>query len=75
VTDLLTRQYRERPEDWERARQIFNILADRVETVTPWLARRILANTRHGVRITWLTGGKVMARFLMARFRKRDLFG
>ena len=76
VTDFLTGQYEERPEeDWERAKRIFNILADRVETVTPWLAERVLANQKTGVRISWLSRGKIMGRFLTARFRKRDLFG
>ena len=27
------------------AKRIFNILADRVETVAPWIAERVLANT------------------------------
>lgn len=75
VTDLLTEQYKERPEDWERAKRIFNILADRVETVTPWLAQKVLANNKTGVRITWLTRPKIIGRFLTARFRRRDLFG
>lgn len=75
LTELLTKQYEDRPEDWEEAKRIFNILADRVETVTPWLADRILANTKHGARIQWLGRGKVMGRFLTAPFSKRDLFG
>jgi NAD(P)-dependent dehydrogenase (short-subunit alcohol dehydrogenase family) len=74
MTDLVTKPYEERPEDWERAKGIFNILADRVETVTPWLAKKVLANDKTGVRITWLTRGKVIGRFLTAPFRKRDLF-
>ena len=74
LTDLVTRQYKERPEDWERDKRIINILADRVETVTPWLAQKVLANDKTGVRITWLTRGKVIGRFLAAPFRKRDLF-
>ena len=53
---------------------MFNILADKVETVTPWLAQKVLTNKRTGVRFNWLTRGKVMVRFLMAPFRKRDLF-
>jgi NAD(P)-dependent dehydrogenase (short-subunit alcohol dehydrogenase family) len=74
MTDLVTKQYEERPEDWERDKRIFNILGDRVETVTPWLAQKVLANDKTGVRITWLTRGKVIGRFLLAPFRKRDLF-
>jgi NAD(P)-dependent dehydrogenase (short-subunit alcohol dehydrogenase family) len=71
MTHLLTQHREEQPEEWERSKRIFNILADRVETVTPWLAQRILDNDQTGVRIRWLTRSKSMARFLSAPFRKR----
>jgi NADP-dependent 3-hydroxy acid dehydrogenase YdfG len=74
VTDLLTEQYQDRPQEWARAKRIFNILADRVETVAPWLTKKMVANTKSGVKITWLTRRKIVGRFLMAGFRKRDLF-
>ena len=74
ITDLITDQYKDRPQDWEKAKRIFNILADHVDTVTPWLAQQILANTKTGVRIVWLTRAKIMGRFLAAPFHKRDLF-
>jgi hypothetical protein len=34
----------------------------------------VLTNDKTGVRFTWLTRGKVIGRFLLAPFRKRDLF-
>jgi NAD(P)-dependent dehydrogenase (short-subunit alcohol dehydrogenase family) len=74
ATELLSGQFEGRPEDWERAKRIFNILADRAETVAPWLARKVLENTRSGVRFQWLTRHKLIARFLTAPFRKRDVF-
>lgn len=74
LTDMLTGQYEPDSPEWERAKRIFNILADRVETVTPWLARQMLASQHHGARIRWLTRGKIIRRFLLASFRKRDLF-
>ena len=74
VTNFLIGQYEDRPEEWERAKRIFNILADRVETVTPWLARKLLANQKTGIRITWLTRAKATYRFLVAPFRRRELF-
>ena len=74
VTDLLTEQYQDQPEEWARAKRIFNILADRVETVAPWLTKKMVANTKSGVKITWLTRRKIIGRFLMAGFRKRELF-
>jgi NAD(P)-dependent dehydrogenase (short-subunit alcohol dehydrogenase family) len=74
VTGLLTRQKEAHPENWERTKKIFNILADSVEEVTPWLVERILANKKHGAEIRYLTQAKVMWRFLRAPFSKRELF-
>lgn len=74
VTDMITQQYKDRPEQWDEARRIFNILADRVETVTPWIADRVLSNKKNGTRIRWLSRGKAMSRFLTAPFTKRNLF-
>jgi len=75
VTDLLDDSYAGRPpQDWERAKRILSILADRVETVTPFLAERMLATERSGERIAWLTKPKILARFAAARFTRRDPF-
>jgi hypothetical protein len=74
VTDMLTQQYVDQPEDWERAKRIFDILADHVDTVAPWFADQVLANTKSGVRFKWLSRGKAMGRFLTAPLRKRELF-
>jgi NAD(P)-dependent dehydrogenase (short-subunit alcohol dehydrogenase family) len=74
VTDLLTKQYEDRPEEWERDKRIFNILADRVETVTPWMAAQILKNDKSGVRISWSSRWKILGRFLTSPFTKRDVF-
>jgi NAD(P)-dependent dehydrogenase (short-subunit alcohol dehydrogenase family) len=74
ITELLTDQYEDRPDDWEEAKRIFNVIADRVETIAPWLAEQVLANEENGVRIAWLTRSKIMGRFLTARFRRRNLF-
>lgn len=71
VTDLLTHDYT--AEELAEAKKIFNILADRVETVTPWLAAKVLAGASNGGRVAWLTRRKAMWRFMTA-FRKRDVF-
>ena len=73
MTDMITAQYRNRPKDWNRAKKIFNILADRPETVTPWLAEHILADNPHGVKIEWLTRMKAFWRFLLAPILKRNV--
>lgn len=74
TTDLLTGQYEDRPQEWERARRIFNVLADRVDTVAPWMAEKVLSNTKTGARFKWLTVWRLAGRFLSAPFHKRELF-
>ncbi len=73
TTDLLLIQRASDPAEWERSKRVFNILADRVETVTPWLADKVLANTKNGARISWISGTKIMFRFLTAPFIKRNV--
>lgn len=73
VTDLLTKQYEDRPEEWEQDKRIFNILADRVETVTPWLASQMLKNETHGAKISWTSRWKIIGRFLASPFSQRNV--
>lgn len=51
------------PERWKRMLFIYRILAEDVETVTPWLVEGVLSNTKHGASIAWLTRGKALLRF------------
>jgi NAD(P)-dependent dehydrogenase (short-subunit alcohol dehydrogenase family) len=74
VTDLLVGDYDGNPEGFAKAKKVFNILGDTVETVTPFLAEKVLAATKSGTRVAWLTNGKAAGRFMTAGFRKRDLF-
>lgn len=53
--------------------RVLNILADHVETVTPWLVERILVADRNGTAIRWLTLPKVVARFLVAPIIRRTV--
>lgn len=73
VTDLLVGDYDSAPESFERAKRFLNILGDTVETVTPYLAEKIVAN-KAGKKVAWLTTSKVFIRFITAAFNKRDLF-
>ena len=57
------------PERWAGVKKAFNILADRVEDVTPWLMEHVLTNTKHSARIAWLTQGKAGWRLLKSRFK------
>lgn len=54
-------------------RKIFNILADRPETVAPFLVKGMLDNTKNDAHIVWLTPIKTIKRFMSAPFSKRQL--
>jgi NAD(P)-dependent dehydrogenase (short-subunit alcohol dehydrogenase family) len=74
VTDFLVSPYRGQPEEWDKVKNIFNIIAEPVEVVTPWLADKIMANQKNGVRINRSSTIRLLWRFLTARITKRDVF-
>jgi phage-related protein len=60
----------------ERAKAIkqLNFIGEHVETTTPWIVERILADTRQGNDITWLTSGRLAKRAFAALLGgKRDI--
>ena len=69
MTDLIYNSIAEYESD---AKKIFNILADKTETVTPWLVNKILKNDKNAQTINWLTGRKIIWRFSTAIFNKTD---
>ncbi|GAB2797605.1 SDR family oxidoreductase [Rhabdobacter roseus] len=73
VTDLLTGDYDKTSAAWAKTRKIVNILADKVETVSPWLVDQILNDHTNGSHIAWLTKGKIVSRFALAPFRTRHM--
>lgn len=74
VTDLLVPPPAQRGKSWERSKRILNILADRVETVTPFLVEGMLAARKSGTAVRWLTDGRIRWRFVKSLFVRRDLF-
>jgi NAD(P)-dependent dehydrogenase (short-subunit alcohol dehydrogenase family) len=58
----------------EHNRKIYNILGDKVEPVTKFLAAKVLENQVNDARIQWLTNPKVTWRFISSIWRKRDIF-
>jgi len=64
TTDMLLRAKHEvTPERWEKMKKIYRIIANDADTVTAWLADSVLANTKHGAHIAWLTTPKAALRF------------
>jgi NAD(P)-dependent dehydrogenase (short-subunit alcohol dehydrogenase family) len=76
LTDFITR-----PVDGQKpsiledkvSRKIFNILADRPETVAGYFVPRMLSNRKNNAHIVWLTRKKSYLRFAAAVFKKREI--
>jgi len=73
ITDMLISEEMRNHPEWPRKRGIYNILADRVDVVTPWLADNVLASHKNGAAVRWLTTPKVIWRFLTAKITGRDI--
>lgn len=58
----------------DKTKNVYNILGDRPETVAKFFVTKILANTKNGTKINWLTNGKAFMRFLTAPFNKNNYF-
>lgn len=75
ITEGMLREMAALP-DAARARALkpLNFIGEHVETTTPWIVEQILANTRQGHDITWLTSGRMLRRSLSMLFgARRDL--
>lgn len=57
----------------KKFRKLFNILADRPETVAKFFVPRMLRNTKNDAHIVWLTNRKATWRFMTAMLRKDRL--
>ncbi len=74
VTDFMLDDLKQLPEDKrEETKIVYNMLADKVETVTPFLVEEILKNDKTGAKIDWLTMEKANARFEDEHYLNRDL--
>jgi NAD(P)-dependent dehydrogenase (short-subunit alcohol dehydrogenase family) len=73
ITDMVTGQYKT-PEELEKIKPIFNIIANRLNDIVPWIAEQILSNEKNGAEIHFQPRWKLMLRFLTAPFVKRNLF-
>ncbi len=74
ATDMTLSDIDPSTERGRKARKIYGILGDTVETVAPFLVDGVLKATKSGTRVAWLTPAKAAARFATVAFTKRDAF-
>ena len=70
LTDLVTGQFEDRPEEWEKVKGTLGIIANPIEEVAPWLAEKILANQKNGAYLKYGGTLRILKRFALAPFRR-----
>jgi NAD(P)-dependent dehydrogenase (short-subunit alcohol dehydrogenase family) len=73
LTDLTIGPLKRNPKNSAQLKRIYNILANEPDKVAPFLVRKMIRNKKNGAKISWLTTGKVLSRFLFAPFSRRDI--
>lgn len=73
MTDMTLTPLRKDPADNKQLIRIYNILANDPETVSPYLVREMIGNRKNGAKISWLSTGKIIRRFIFSPFSKRDI--
>ena len=70
LTEMVTGQYDDSPQDWEKVKGILTALSGEVDSVAAFLAEKILANTKNGVRIRYGGTLRIMTRMLKQKFAR-----
>lgn len=74
ITDFILKGLEAEDEEKRRRNtKVYNILADKPQTVAAFFVPRILAADRNGQRLVWLTQGKAALRFLTAGITRRKV--
>jgi NAD(P)-dependent dehydrogenase (short-subunit alcohol dehydrogenase family) len=75
ITEGMIREMRALPDD-QRAKALkqLSFIGEHVETTTPWIVERILADNKQGHDITWLTTGRMLGRAFSMLFGSRRDF-
>ncbi len=74
VTDMLRHTVSDASAESQKKKQFFNIMADEVESVAPFLTRKMVATTAQSPKIKWLTKQRMIGKILLAPFRKHNFF-
>ena len=74
VTDLLMKDLNDsQSEEFKKRTGLLNIVADKVETVAPYLVDGALKLEKSGGAVRWMSVWQLLGRFIKTRFVKRDV--
>jgi short-subunit dehydrogenase len=72
LTEMITDQYLNRREEWEKLKGIFSVISEKPEIVAEWLAEKILDNTKNGVRFVYGGMLRMITRLVKNQFQTKS---
>lgn len=72
ISDGWLREATRAPDQVRSQRKMLNIIADHVDDVAPYLVEQMLATTRTGAEISWLTTTRLMKRFMTPGYATKN---
>jgi NAD(P)-dependent dehydrogenase (short-subunit alcohol dehydrogenase family) len=72
LTEMVTGQYTNKPEDWEKVKRIFDVISEKPDTVAEWLVEKILNNSKNGVRFRYGGMLRMVSRLIKRQFQARN---
>jgi NAD(P)-dependent dehydrogenase (short-subunit alcohol dehydrogenase family) len=72
LTDLVTGQYEEKPEEWEKVKGILRIISSPIDEVASWMTNKILTNHKNGAYFHYGGTLRILKRMILSPFRKKQ---
>jgi len=72
LTDMVTGQYIDKPEEWKRVQRIFSAISEDVDVVAEWLVEKMVANQKNGIRFSFSNPIKISLRMLKVMFGNKQ---
>jgi len=70
LTDMVTGQYVNNPQEWERVKGVLGLISEDVHQVAEWMAEKILTNKKNGQRFHYGGYLKIMTRMIRNALKK-----
>jgi len=72
LTDLVTGQYDEKPEEWEKVKGILRIISSPIDEVAVWMTNKILTNHKNGAYFHYGGTLRILKRMILSPFHKKQ---
>jgi short-subunit dehydrogenase len=71
LTEMVTGQYADKPEEWEKVKHILGMISEKPAIVADWLAEKIISNQKNGMRFRYGGMARIASRMIKNQFKRK----